>query len=472
MKWIKTSGIVGCIRLRTETENLWQNFLDSIYKEINAASFHAWFHDLILLNLDRYKHQIKIQVPMEIHKKILGDNYYSLIEDTFFKLTGINFEIEFLLEEEKNNTVDNFQTEILEQVPKDIRDDIWETNLIKELNFDNYMVGDTNRLAKVAGMAVAEQPGKIHNPLFIYGKSGLGKTHLMHAIGNYIVEHSNKKVLYTTSDMFMNDYTGIANLDYKGNTIEYANNFKSKYRNVDVLIIDDIQYLVGAEKTQQEFFHTFNSLHQANKQIIISSDRSPDDLKILEERLRSRFMWGLPVDIYPPDFELRCKIIQAKIQNSSIANKLNTDVIEFIANSCQNDVRFLEGAINRLMAYTAMVVPDHIDLEFANEALKDFINKNIYSENSIEGIQKAVADYYHITINDLKGKKKSANIAYPRQIGMYLSRMLTEETFPRIGLEFGGRDHSTVIHACDKIEKDLKTNPTLINAMKEIKNKI
>jgi len=453
-----------------DTKNLWQNFLDSIYKEINAASFHAWFHDLILLKIDNYKHSLKIQVPMEIHKKILGDNYYSLIEETFFKLTGINYDIQFLLEDEKD-IVDNLQKDIIiEDIP--MIEELWESNLIPELNFDNYMVGDSNRLAKVAGMAVAEQPGKIHNPLFIYGKSGLGKTHLMHAIGNYIVDHSNKKVLYTTSDMFMNDYTGIANLENKNNTVEYATQFKNKYRNVDVLIIDDIQYLVGAEKTQQEFFHTFNALHQANKQIIISSDRSPDDLKILEERLRSRFMWGLPVDIYPPDFELRCKIIKQKLINTSINNKVDEDVIEFIANSCQNDVRFLEGAINRLMAYTAMVVPDHIDLEFANEALKDFINKNIYSQNSIEGIQKAVADYYHITVNDLKGKKKSANIAYPRQIGMYLSRQLTDETFPRIGLEFGGRDHSTVIHACDKIEKDLTTNPTLVNTIKEIKNKI
>ena len=207
--------------------------------------------------------------------------------------------------------MDNFQKEIFNEVTEQsLIEENWETNLIPELNFDNYVVGDSNRLAKVAGMAVAEAPGKIHNPLFIYGKSGLGKTHLMHAIGNYIVEHSHKKVLYTTSDMFMNDYTGIANLENKNNTVEYANNFKNKYRNVDVLIIDDIQYLVGAEKPQQELFHTFNALQQANKQIIISSDRSPDDLKLLEERLRSRFMWGLPVDIYPPDFELRCKIIR------------------------------------------------------------------------------------------------------------------------------------------------------------------
>ena len=454
--------------MKTETATLWQNFLDAIYKEIHPQSFHVWFKDLLLLSIDDYQHKMRIQVQMEIQKKVLGDNYYNLIEDTFFKLTGINYEIEFLLEEE-TSVVEVLQKEIL-QDDIEILEEPWKTNLIPELNFDNYVVGDSNRLAKVAGMAVAESPGKIHNPLFIYGKSGLGKTHLMHAIGNYIVEHSKKKVLYTTSDMFMNDYTGIANVE--NNTFEYANQFKNKYRNVDVLIIDDIQYLVGAEKTQQEFFHTFNALHQANKQIIISSDRSPDDLKILEERLRSRFMWGLPVDIYPPDFELRCKIIKQKIKNTSIANKVDETVIEFIANSCQNDIRFLEGAINRLMAYTAMIVPNHIDLEFANEALKDFINKNIYSENSIEGIQQAVANYYKITVADLKGKKKSANIAYPRQVGMYLCRMLTEETFPRIGLEFGGRDHSTVIHACDKIERDLKTNPALENILKEIKNKV
>ncbi len=447
-------------------EDLWQNFLNNIQNEINPASFHAWFNDLRLIKLDN--ESVTIQVPMEIHKKILGDNYYSLIEDTLFKISGINYDIKFILEEEKKEFVDNS----IVTVDNSSVDEIWESNLISSLNFENFIVGDTNRLAKVAGMAVAEQPGRIHNPLFIYGKSGLGKTHLMHAIGNFITEHSSKKVLYTTSDIFMNDYTGIANLEKGQNAIDYANNFKNKYRNVDVLIIDDIQYLVGAEKTQQEFFHTFNALHQANKQIIISSDRSPDDLKILEERLRSRFMWGLPVDIYPPDFDLRCRIIKQKIKNTSIADKLDENVIEFIANSCQNDVRFLEGALNRLMAYTAMIVPDKVDLEFANEALKDFINKNIYSENSIQNIQKVVADFYNITIEDLKGKKRSANIAYPRQIGMYLSRMLTDETFPRIGLEFGGRDHSTVIHACDKIENDLKSNKKLELEINEIKNKI
>ena len=320
-------------------------------------------------------------------------------------------------------------------------------------------------------MIVAEQPGKVHNPLFIYGKSGLGKTHLMHAIGNYIVEHSKKRVLYTTSEMFKDDYINIINSE-NSNNIQEAANFKRKYRDVDVLIIDDIQYLVGAEKTQQEFFHTFNALHQANKQIIISSDRSPDDLKLLEERLRSRFMWGLPVDIYPPDFELRCKIIQSKLKNMTIRTKIDENVIEYIANNCQNDVRFLEGALNRLMAYTAMMVPETVDLNFAIEALADFVNHNRYATSSIEGIQKAVAEYYKITVEDLKGKKRSANIAYPRMVAMYLVRTLTEENLNRIGLEFGGRDHSTVIHACDKITQDLKEKVGLEATLKEIQNKM
>lgn len=447
-------------------DELWNTFLENIKNEINSASFNAWFNDLKLIKIEQ--DSITIQVPMEIHKKILGDNYYSLIEETLFKLSGINYDIKFILEDELQEEVISYP----EEKTVGENNEVWESNLNPALNFDNFIVGDTNRLAKVAGMAVAEQPGTIHNPLFIYGKSGLGKTHLMHAIGNFIANNSNKKVLYTTSDMFMNDYIGVANMEKGQSAIDHSNSFKNKYRNVDVLIIDDIQYLVGAEKTQQEFFHTFNELHRANKQIIISSDRSPDDLKKLEERLRSRFMWGLPVDIYPPDFDLRCRIIKQKIKGTSIAEKIDENVIEFIANSCPNDIRFLEGTLNRLMAYTAMVVPEKIDLEFANEALKDFIDVNIYSEISIPSIQNAVANFYNITVDDLKGKKRSNNIAYPRQIGMYLSRIMTDETFPRIGLEFGGRDHSTVIYACDRIAEDIKNNKKLEMEINEIKNKI
>ena len=346
------------------------------------------------------------------------------------------------------------------------------TNLKKEFTFDNYVTGDTNKFAKTAAIAVAQQPGKIYNPLFIYGKSGLGKTHLMHAIGNYIVENSNLRVLYTTSENFKDDYTSIASTNGAESSFERADYFKNKYRDVDVLLIDDIQFLVGAEKTQQGFFHTFNELHSHNKQIIITSDRSPEDLKLLEERLRSRFAWGLPVDIYPPDLDLRVRIIKDKIKYLSIAKMISDDVIMYIANSCDTDVREIEGAINRLAAYVAVYTPTKIDLDFAQEALGDYISKNIYSNNDISMVQKAVADYYGFTIDVLKGKKKSKNIAYPRMLAMYLARMLTDESFPRIGLEFGGRDHSTVIHAVDKITEDLKDNKKLQEIVNEIKAKI
>lgn len=431
-------------------------------KELAPTTFRTWFKDIKFINM--YNNKITIQVPMELHKSILRDRYANLIEDTLFSISNENYELNYITEAENVDAL----TEVVNEIEQS--NDVWETNLNKDLNFDNFVVGSSNRLAYVSAMSVAENPGKIHNPLFIYGKSGLGKTHLMHAIGNYITKHSNKKVLYTTSDMFMTDFTGIADITNVDNQIEYANNFKKKYRDVDVLIIDDIQFLVGAEKTQQEFFNTFNYLQQCNRQIIISSDKSPDDLKKLEERLRSRFMWGLPVDIYPPDYELRVEIIKQKLKNTTLANMINNDVIEYIANSCTNDVRHLEGTINRLMAYTAMIVPDKIDIEFANDALKDYLNKNIYSDNSIEGIQKAVSDYYNITVEDLKGKKKSAKITFPRQVAMYLSRMLTDESFPRIGLEFGGRDHSTVIHSINKIDNELKTNLELKKAIDDIKN--
>ncbi len=444
-------------------EELLTKFLEKIYSEVNPTSYATWFKNLKIISLT--DETITFEVQMEIHKKMLGDTYYSLIEQKLYEITNINYDIKFVTENEIK-TIPEIKAD-----KDEVTNNNFETNLNPNLNFNNFVVGDTNRLAKVAAMAVAEAPGRIHNPLFIYGKSGLGKTHLMHAIGNFITENSNRKVLYCTCDEFKTEYTNLANPDNK-NTIEYANEFKNKYRNVDVLIIDDIQYLVGAEKTQQEFFNTFNYLHQSNKQIIISSDRSPDDLKILEERLRSRFMWGLPVDIYPPDFDLRCRIIRKKIENTSISGLMKEESVEFIANACQNDVRFLEGAVNRLMAYTAMMVPKSVDLEFTCDALKDFVNKNIYSNNNIANIQKAVADYYNITVEDLKGKKRSNKIAHPRQLAMYLCRKETDETLDRLGMEFGGRDHSTVIFACDKMEKELETNKDLEHDIKEIKSKL
>ena len=450
-----------------KSEELWDKFLSAMQEKMNPISFNTWFKPLKLQELNTKDNKIIIQVPMGVHKTTLETSWHQVIEETLQELTGNTFELVYVLEDlqtAKEKSDDKVKS-------KKINEEVFVTNLKKEFTFDNFVTGDTNKFAKTAAIAVAEAPGKIYNPLFMYGKSGVGKTHLMHAIGNYITEHSNLKVLYTTSDSFKDDYTSIAG-GTNDNSFERAEYFKNKYRDVDVLLIDDIQFLVGAEKTQQGFFHTFNELHDKNKQIIITSDRSPEDLKLLEERLRSRFTWGLPVDIYPPDYELRCRIIRDKIRYLNLSTMMNDDVINYIANSCDTDVREIEGAINRLQAYTAVYAPSNITLEFAMEALGDYVNNNIYSISNITVVQKAVADYYGITVEALKGKKKSKNIAYPRMLGMYMARIMTNESFPRIGLEFGGRDHSTVIHACDKIEEDLKDNKQLQEIINEIKTKI
>lgn len=450
-----------------KSEELWDRFLSAMQEKMNPISFNTWFKPLKLQELNTKDNKIIIQVPMGVHKTTLETSWHQVIEETLQELTGNTFELVYVLEDlqaTKEKSDDKTKS-------KKTNEEAFVTNLKKEFTFDNFVTGDTNKFAKTAAIAVAEAPGKIYNPLFMYGKSGVGKTHLMHAIGNYITEHSNLKVLYTTSDSFKDDYTNIAG-GTNDNSFERAEYFKNKYRDVDVLLIDDIQFLVGAEKTQQGFFHTFNELHDKNKQIIITSDRSPEDLKLLEERLRSRFTWGLPVDIYPPDYELRCRIIRDKIRYLNLSTMMNDDVINYIANSCDTDVREIEGAINRLQAYTAVYAPPNITLEFAMEALGDYVNNNIYSISNITVVQKAVADYYGITVEALKGKKKSKNIAYPRMLGMYMARIMTNESFPRIGLEFGGRDHSTVIHACDKIEEDLKDNKQLQEIINEIKTKI
>jgi chromosomal replication initiator protein len=443
-------------------DELWTQFLDVLRSKISTVSFDTWFKDTKLLNMNNGK--LIIQVPMTFHKKFLNETYYDLIEEIINSLTGTNYELEFVVEED----ITNEENEINENLDKNYHR--INSNLNEKYTFENFVIGDSNRFAQTAAVAVAEQPGKIYNPLFIYGKSGLGKTHLMHAIGNYVEKHSDKTVLYVTSEEFISDFIGINKKD--DNNMDVIDQFKEKYRNIDVLMIDDIQFLGGATKTQQEFFHTFTTLYDSNKQIIISSDRSPDDLKLLEDRLLTRFRWGLTVNIYPPDFELRCKILKDKMSGHEVAKMVSEDVIEYIASNCENDVRHLEGAITRLYAYAAMMCPKEINLEFAVDALKDYLGKSIYITNDIQKIQKAVADYYKITVEDLKSKKRSANINYPRQVAMYLCRMTTEETIVKIGLEFGNRDHSTVLHSYEKIQDELKTNPELKETLEKIKNKI
>ena len=445
-----------------KNEEFWDNFLDVLSSKLNTISFNTWFKDAKLISMSSTN--IVIDVGSTYKKEYIGKFYEDLLEEVIEHVTGKNYTFELI-------TPDEIREEpvIIEREPDLPKYKDNNSDLNPSYTFENFVVGDSNRLAQAVALGVAEQPGKLYNPLFIYGKSGLGKTHLMHAIGNYILDNSNKSVLYVTSEKFISDFTQINKKDE--DNYDIVQHFKDKYRSIDVLIIDDIQFFGGANKTQDEFFNTFNFLHKSNKQIIISSDRSPDDLKVLEERLRTRFTWGLTVNIMPPDYELRLKILKNKIAGHDVSRLIKPEVLEYIANNCESDVRHLEGAINRLYAVTAIYSPKEINLEFAQENLKDYFGTSLYITNNITKIQKAVAEYFDLTVENLKSKKRVAEINNARQIAMYICKMTTEETIERIGLEFN-RNHATVIHSCDKIENELKTNDDLKQQIKEIKEKI
>jgi chromosomal replication initiator protein len=334
--------------------------------------------------------------------------------------------------------------------------------------FDSFVIGNSNRFAHAASLAVAEAPAKAYNPLFIYGGVGLGKTHLMHAIGHYILQNNQKsKVVYVSSEKFTNELI---------NSIKDDKNvdFRNKYRNIDVLLIDDIQFIAGKERTQEEFFHTFNALHESNKQIILSSDRPPKEIPTLEDRLRSRFEWGLIADIQAPDFETRMAILKKKadVENLNIPN----EVMVYIATKIKSNIRELEGALIRIVAFSSLTNKD-VSVELAAEALKDIISSKQSKQVTIDLIQDVVANYFNLKVDDLKSSRRTRNVAFPRQIAMYLSRKLTDMSLPKIGEEFGGRDHTTVIHAYEKISTNLKVDESLQNAVNDlakriIKNKI
>ena len=452
---------------------LWNNFLSQIKSELTSLAFDTWFNDTKLHKLENGK--AIIIVPMQIHKKHLADKYSDIIKEKLNETTGTNFELEFILEseieeEKEKSVINNIVNDTIEN--NGVPPNPFQSNLKSKYSFENFIVGNSNKFAHAAALSVAENPGNMYNPLFIYGNSGLGKTHLMHAIGNYIIENSNRRVLYVTSDQFIQDFIGINKRDDKGQNFNYVDFFKNKYRNVDVLIIDDIQFLGGATQTQQEFFHTFNTLYNDSKQIIISSDRSPDDLKLLEDRLRTRFCWGLTVNIFPPDFALRTEIIKKKIIAGNFEKEIPEDVIEYIASNIGTDVRQLEGSITRLIAYSTIMGGVEITLDLAIEALKDFISKGISEKNDVHRIQKIVSEYFQITVEDIRSKKRSSNISFPRQIAMYLCRNMTSESFPKIGTEFGGKDHSTVMHSVEKIEQEIKINPDLAKIIDKLKKDI
>ena len=452
------------------TDILWNEFLEKIKERIIPLSYDTWFKDTKLYKLDGNK--AIVIVPLALHKKHLEENYIDDIEETFNSITGTNFTFQFILENEIND-IESVSTDIkVEQetfgVPHQTS---LSANLNSEYTFDSFIVGNSNRFAFTAARAVAEKPGKAYNPLFLYGKSGLGKTHLMHAIGNYIIQNTNKKVLYVSSEQFVNDYIAAVRNNDK-NSFEKIDSFKNKYRNIDVLIIDDIQFLGSATKGQEEFFHTFNQLHDSNKQIIIASDRSVDDLKMLEDRLITRFNWGLTANITPPDFNLRVDIIKRKISHQEAADDIPIEVIEYIANINDSDVRQLEVAITRVFAYALMMNHGVVTLDIAIEALKDKISERSVYKNDIHRIQRIVCEYFKIDIEDLKGKKRSKDINYQRQIAIYLCRIMTNESYPKMGTYFGGRDHSTIISAYQKIEKDLETNYQLQTVIEELKKRI
>lgn len=453
-------------------DNIWNQFLNLIKTRLSSLSYNTWFSSSKLVELNE-EHAVII-VPTIAHKKHLSESYIDIINEIFNDITGTNFNFEFVLENEyeknQNQTIKNIENDIEEYgVPYNSSE---KANLNPDYTFENFIVGESNRFAQATALAVAENPGKMYNPLFIYGNSGLGKTHLMQAIGNYIIKNSNKRVLYVTSDQFINDFLGLNKKDKDGTNFDYVEIFKDKYRNIDVLIIDDIQFLGNAPKTQNEFFHTFNTLYDDKKQIIISSDSSPDDLKHLEDRLRTRFNWGLKVNIFPPDNNLRKEILRKKMANMDFSRHITEDAIDYIANMCASDVRSLEGALTRVCAYSTIFFEEEITLDLAVEALKGTISQTSNFKNDIQKIQRIVAEYYNVSVEDLKSKKRVASIAFPRQIAIYLSRLLTDESFPRIGMEFGGRDHSTVIHSCDKIEKEIKNNKQLEKIIEEIKLKL
>ena len=393
--------------------------------------------------------ELILLVPNDFTKGILEDRYLNLIESSINQLSLKKYKVKFVLDEK--------YVEGLEEEPKSSnRPQKNYPNLNPKYTFDTFVIGNSNRFAHAACVAVAESPARAYNPLFLYGGVGLGKTHLMHAIGHHIItQKKDAKVVYVSSEKFTNELI---------NSIKDDRNeeFRNKYRNVDILLIDDIQFIAGKERTQEEFFHTFNSLHEANKQIIISSDRPPKEIPTLEDRLRSRFEMGLITDIQAPDFETRIAILRKKAQMENI--EVSNEVTNYIAKNIKSNIRELEGALTRVIAYSSLTNRT-ISFDLAVEALKDIITTTKNEEITVNRIKEKVASVFNIKMEDFNSKKRTRSIAYPRQIAMYLSRELTDLSLPKIGEEFGGRDHTTVIHAHDKIVKDIQVN-------EEIKSKI
>ena len=409
---------------------------------------------------------IKISVPNAFTQEILEKRYKDLVANSIKATCSKLYNIKFLIASEIQNTEEERsekQTKKIKENKKIVVNDEMTTNLNPKYTFDSFVIGNSNRFAHAASLAVAESPAKAYNPLFIYGGVGLGKTHLMHAIGHYVLQNNpSAKVVYVSSEKFTNELI---------NAIKDDKNeeFRNKYRNVDILLIDDIQFIAGKERTQEEFFHTFNALHDANKQIILSSDRPPKEIPTLEDRLRSRFEWGLIADIQVPDFETRMAILKKKadVEKLNVAN----EVMVYIATKIKSNIRELEGALIRIVAYSSLTNRE-ITVDLASEALKDIISKKQSKHITIEIIQDVVASYFNLRVEDLKSQRRTRNVSYPRQMAMYLSRKLTDMSLPKIGEEFGGRDHTTVIHAYEKISDNLNRDESLQHTIEDLTKKL
>ena len=418
--------------------------------EVTGISYSTWISNIEIFSVDDTT--ITIMAQNIVHKDMLESRYLSLLKNTFSFITHKNYDVKIICEEDMPK----------DEAPVISTNTPNSSNLNPKYTFNSFVVGNNNSFAHAAALAVAEAPATAYNPLFLYGGVGLGKTHLMHAIGNEILKNNkNASVLYVSSEKFTNQFINAI----KDNKNEM---FRNKYRNIDVLLIDDIQFIAGKERIQEEFFHTFNTLHDDGKQIIISSDRPPKDIQPLEDRLRTRFEWGLIADISNPDYETRMAILKKKAQLDNII--IDDDVLVNIATHIDTNIRELEGALNKLIAYSTLS-NSPITIELSNKAISDVVSHH-NKVLSIEYIQEVCAKYFNVTVEDLKGSRRSADIAFARQVAMYFCRDVANLSTPKIGQAFGKRDHSTVMHGCNKIANEIKENTNTKLIVETVKNSL
>ncbi|HAP8299921.1 TPA: chromosomal replication initiator protein DnaA [Enterococcus faecium] len=434
---------------------LWNELKATYQKDLSPASYNTWIETANPRTLDQ--NQLVVEVPSKIHKEYWEKNLATKIVEVGYMLSGNEIIPRFITgeEAEKEEVVEEKNPKVAAPSP------LKKAMLNPKYTFDTFVIGKGNQMAHAAALVVAEDPGSIYNPLFFYGGVGLGKTHLMHAIGHQMLQSQpNAKVKYVSSETFANDF--INSIQNKT-----AEEFRQEYRNVDLLLVDDIQFFAEKEATQEEFFHTFNALYNEGKQIVLTSDRLPNEIPKLQERLVSRFAWGLSVDITPPDLETRTAILRKKAAAERL--EIPDDTLSYIAGQIDSNIRELEGALVRVQAFAAMNSED-ISTSLAADALKTLKSGKGHPQLSILQIQEEVAKYYHIQLKDLKGKKRVKSIVVPRQIAMYLARELTDNSLPKIGAEFGGKDHTTVIHAHEKIQQLMDSSVSMQNEVSEIKN--